>query len=512
MATKRNIIIDAKRIMLNKVRLSGISLIMMVCFSTMSFGEIDSQKMNIQDTTSNELLLGFVNEYINALNLYAKNNYPAKEQLNIAGNFFLQKGEGNVVFDFPGIKPVESFLIGNYLTQMKLESIILKYKENLTIQRCLNNDLLSEGVLIEKIIINKKNNEIKEVKEFLKIKKDNFGKLKIELLFSSIFPKSFEDALCDENKLNSLEIIQQLFNPTEEKINIDVLEKIDILLKNRDYSELFPLLNKLAPRKELTDFNKNKIAVLIKIADLYFEYKNFSLANYVYTNILSLGLIIEERTRIDLSKKIAICQKNNDSDNIVDFVTDVEGNFYPTFKYGNQEWFLRNLKTAKYKNGETINEAAPETIWKTAKTGAWCYYKNDKGFDDLGKLYNGFAILDKRGICPEGWSVPTNQEWQKLIDFLGGRKNAVDQLKSSNGWYQGKNGSSNSIFSGYPLGSRNVKGEFAGNANYTDWWTSTMTSTFSLYIRSLSFSSDDVYEDIFNYNYGLSVRCVKNNN
>ena len=127
-------------------------------------------------------------------------------------------------------------------------------------------------------------------------------------------------------------------------------------------------------------------------------------------------------------------------------------------------------------------------------------------------MYNGFAILDKRGICPEGWSVPTNQEWQKLIDFLGGRKNAVDQLKSSNGWYQGKNGSSNSIFSGYPLGSRNVKGEFAGNANYTDWWTSTMTSTYSLYIRSLSFSSDDVYEDIFDYNYGLSVRCVKNNN
>ena len=463
--------------MLNKVRLSGISLIMMVCFSTMSFGEIDSQKMNIQDTTSNELLLGFVNEYINALNLYAKNNYPAKEQLNIAGNFFLQKGEGNVVFDFPGIKPVESFLIGNYLTQMKLES-----------------------------------NEIKEVKEFLKIKKDNFGKLKIELLFSSIFPKSFEDALCDENKLNSLEIIQQIFNPTEEKIDIDVLEKIDILLKNRDYSELFPLLNKLAPRKELTDFNKNKIAVLIKIADLYFEYKSFSLANYLYTNILSLGLILEERTRIDLSKKIAICQKNNDSENIIDFVTDVEGNFYPTFKYGNQEWFLRNLKTAKYKNGESINEVAQEIIWKTAKTGAWCYYKNDKGFDDLGKLYNGFAILDKRGICPEGWSVPTNQEWQKLIDFLGGKKNAVDQLKSSNGWYQGKNGSSNSIFSGYPLGSRNVKGEFAGNANYTDWWTSTMTSTYSLYIRSLSFSSDDVYEDIFNYNYGLSVRCVKNNN
>jgi uncharacterized protein (TIGR02145 family) len=201
MATKRNIIIDVKRIILNKVRLSGISLIIMACFSTMSFGENDSKKMNIPDTTSNEVLFGFVNEYINAMNLFAKNNYPAKEQLNIAGDFFLQKGEGNVVLDFPGIKPSENFLIGSYLTQMKIESIILKYKENLTIQRCLHNGLLNEGILIEKIIINKKNNEIKEVKEFLKIKKDNFGKLKIELLFSSIFPKSFEDALCEENMI-----------------------------------------------------------------------------------------------------------------------------------------------------------------------------------------------------------------------------------------------------------------------------------------------------------------------
>jgi len=164
MATKRNIIIDVKRIILNKVRLSGISLLITACFSTMSFGENDSKKMNIPDTTSNEILFGFVNEYINAMNLFAKNNYPAKEQLNIAGDFFLQKGEGNVVLDFPGIKPSENFLIGSYLTQMKLESIILKYKENLTIQRCLHNGLLNEGILIEKIIINKKNNEIKEVK------------------------------------------------------------------------------------------------------------------------------------------------------------------------------------------------------------------------------------------------------------------------------------------------------------------------------------------------------------
>jgi len=263
MATKRNIIIDAKRIILNKIRLSGTSLIMMVCFSTMSFGQIDSQKMNIQDTTSNELLFGFVNEYINAINLYAKNNYPAREQLNIAGNFFLQKGEGNVVFDFPGIKPVESFLIGNYLTQMKLESIILKYKENLTIQRCLNNDLLSEGVLIEKIIINKKNNEIKEVKEFLKIKKDNFGKLKIELLFSSIFPKSFEDALCDENNKivnkniasNSEPQQSLMFKSTTQNldINIDDVKKFiqNYITSLNNYAQNnYPISERLIIEKE----------------------------------------------------------------------------------------------------------------------------------------------------------------------------------------------------------------------------------------------------------------------
>jgi hypothetical protein len=188
------------------------------------------------------------------MNLFAKNNYPAKEQLDIASNFFLQKGEGNVVFDFPGIKPVESFLIGSYLTQMKLESIILKYKENLTIQRCLHNGLLNEGILIEKIIINKKNNEIKEVKEFLKIKKDNFGKLKIELLFSSIFPKSFEDALCEENM-----IIQKSVN------TISIIDK-DLAIKpasenieNLNNSLIFPIYSNSPgnyPNAELVIFDR----------------------------------------------------------------------------------------------------------------------------------------------------------------------------------------------------------------------------------------------------------------
>jgi hypothetical protein len=254
MATKRNIIIDVKSIMLNKVRLWGISLIIMGCFSTMSFGEIDYKKMNIPDTTSNEVLFGFVNEYIKSMNLYAKNNYPANERVKIALDFFLHVGEGNVVLDFPGIEPAENFLIGSYLTQMKFENIILKYKENLTIQRCLNNGLLNEGILIEKIIINKKNNEIKEVKEFLKIKKDNFGKLKIELLFSSIFPKSFEDALCEENM-----IIQKSVN------TISIIDK-DLAIKpasenieNLNNSLIFPIYSNSPgnyPNAELVIFDR----------------------------------------------------------------------------------------------------------------------------------------------------------------------------------------------------------------------------------------------------------------
>jgi uncharacterized protein (TIGR02145 family) len=196
------------------------------------------------------------------MNLFAKNNYPAKEQLNIAGDFFLQKGEGNVVLDFPGIKPAENFLIGSYLTQMKLESIILKYKENLTIQRCLNNDLLSEGVLIEKIIINKKNNEIKEVKEFLKIKKDNFGKLKIELLFSSIFPKSFEVVLCKENMIINKNIASNsepeqslMFKSTPQNvdINIDDVKKFiqNYITSLNNYAQNnYPISERLIIEKE----------------------------------------------------------------------------------------------------------------------------------------------------------------------------------------------------------------------------------------------------------------------
>ena len=64
--------------------------------------------------------------------------------------------------------------------------------------------------------------------------------------------------------------------------------------------------------------------------------------------------------------------------------------------------------------------------------GAFCNYDNN--FDNkaiYGNLYNWYAVHDSRNIAPDGWHVPTDAEWQTLVDFLGGNTLAGGKMKST---------------------------------------------------------------------------------
>jgi uncharacterized protein (TIGR02145 family) len=95
-----------------------------------------------------------------------------------------------------------------------------------------------------------------------------------------------------------------------------------------------------------------------------------------------------------------------------------------TVRISEQVWMVENLKVSTFRNGDVIPEAKSREEWKIAGTErepAWCYYDNDPANDDnYGKLYNWYAVNDPRGIAPEGWNVPSDDEWQLLIDYLGG--------------------------------------------------------------------------------------------
>ncbi len=165
-------------------------------------------------------------------------------------------------------------------------------------------------------------------------------------------------------------------------------------------------------------------------------------------------------------------------------VTDIDGNTYSTVNIGAQVWMAVNLRTSKYRDGSTIPEVTENTSWEGLSTGAWSNYGNyAPNNDTYGKLYNWHAVNDTRGLCPQGWHVPSDAEWKALETTLGmpanelnnvgyrgdaanvgGKLKAVDQL-----WEPPNTGASNSSgFSALPGGHRNSDGQFVGVRYYGD--------------------------------------------
>ena len=107
-------------------------------------------------------------------------------------------------------------------------------------------------------------------------------------------------------------------------------------------------------------------------------------------------------------------------------------------KIGTQIWMAENLNVDRFRNGDTIPRVSTlREIEKATenKTPAWCYYKNDSKIGaKYGRLYNWWAINDPRGLAPEGWHVPSEKEWEILLDYTGGKKWYSQHLKEESAW------------------------------------------------------------------------------
>ena len=184
---------------------------------------------------------------------------------------------------------------------------------------------------------------------------------------------------------------------------------------------------------------------------------------------------------------------------------------------GKQVWMTQNLNVDKFRNGDPIPEAKTDEEWsKAGENGepAWCYYNNnpDNG-DRYGKLYNWYAVNDPRGLAPEGWKIPSDEEWSRLADFLGGESVAGTKMKSTDFWadYGGKsgNGTNESGFSGLPGGLRYHDGSFLNVGKNGNWWSSTEIDSFNAWHRILNYSNGSVNWYYYNKENGFSVRCLR---
>ncbi len=197
---------------------------------------------------------------------------------------------------------------------------------------------------------------------------------------------------------------------------------------------------------------------------------------------------------------------------------DVDGNVYPIVKIGSQMWMAENLRTLHYENWDNIAHISVPDDWRDLTTGAYNWYDgdNDTYGQYYGPLYNYYATIDPRGLCPDGWHIPSQEEWQTLIDFLGGESLAADKMKSARTEPLGPpswsgynvNATNESGFSGYPGGFCNAEGFFSGQGPSGYWWTSTPED---ILIKGLWLSTNDTKAFLGRHhlNSGLSVRCVR---
>jgi uncharacterized protein (TIGR02145 family) len=201
-------------------------------------------------------------------------------------------------------------------------------------------------------------------------------------------------------------------------------------------------------------------------------------------------------------------------------MTDQEGNVYKTIVIGDQEWMAENLKVSHYANGDTISSLTNDADWFSTNTGAWCYFNNDSQYDcPYGKLYNWYATVDNRSLCPSNWHVPTYGEWWELIAFLGGQEAAGGLLKSSgnsttgNGIWNDPNlgGTNGSGFSAIPSGNRVSFGLGFGIGSGAGWWTSTIEQIESAWAFYILNDISDVRQYFgASQRFGFSMRCVRN--
>jgi len=204
-------------------------------------------------------------------------------------------------------------------------------------------------------------------------------------------------------------------------------------------------------------------------------------------------------------------------------VIDMDGNVYLTVTIGAQVWMKENLRTIRYRDGSMIPYIADNIAWGIEPIGACCYYSNLFDYNLIfGKLYNWHAANDTRGLCPVGWRLPSDADWQELESALGMPSAELDgtgyrgvqtnvgmQMKAPTSWQGvateewGQSG-----FSALAGGHR--AGGFFNLGITGSWWSSTEATPSSLArARELRFDNTGIRRFNFSKENGCCVRCLK---
>jgi len=157
-----------------------------------------------------------------------------------------------------------------------------------------------------------------------------------------------------------------------------------------------------------------------------------------------------------------------------------------TVKIGNQVWMAKNLNCNV--------------------SGSKCYDNQESNCTTYGRLYDWETA---KKVCPSGWHLPSNAEWDALMTAVGGASTAGTKLKAKSGWNNNGNGTDNYGFSALPGGYGGSGGDFYSVGNYGYWWSATESYASNAYSRYMYYDYASVYSGNYGKVFLFSVRCVQ---
>jgi uncharacterized protein (TIGR02145 family) len=205
-------------------------------------------------------------------------------------------------------------------------------------------------------------------------------------------------------------------------------------------------------------------------------------------------------------------------------IADADGNQYNIVFIGSQVWMAENLKTTTYNDIDhtTVPNVTSGTAWAALLTPGYAWYNNDESYNKpvYGAIYNWYAVVGGN-LCPTGWHVPTDADFNTLEIGLGLPSAQVDvwgwrgtdhgsKLKSTTGWNAGENGTNSSGFSALPGGYRYYSdGAFYNQGTLGYWWSATEHDAPRAWYRRMDGSNSAVYKASAEKKAGKYIRCVK---
>ncbi|SIO12008.1 fibrobacter succinogenes major paralogous domain-containing protein [Fibrobacter sp. UWB11] len=187
-----------------------------------------------------------------------------------------------------------------------------------------------------------------------------------------------------------------------------------------------------------------------------------------------------------------------------------DGQTYKTVTIGTQTWMAQNLnyKAANSfcyeSSAENCEKYGRLYLWSAAMDSVGAWSTNGK---DCGDLTSCSPTDPVRGVCPKGWHLPSNTEWETMLIAVGGVSTAGKVLKSTSSW--NGNGTDDFGFSALSAGYRFVRGDYDLEGSKTYFWSSTEKDNNRAISMSLNGNDDNAF---LNGNYkflGFSVRCLK---